>query len=132
MKEEVKAFNAIMRLEHDFKTILSACTGDVQYLLALITKVGAYIYSYFDFSLILFKISTSATSLLSDNTTKLKSAIITYIHKDRKASSIYVADYDVDILVPSNIKDICGFRHVDTASHLCPLRLKVKFDNDPL
>jgi hypothetical protein len=42
-EEEVKAFDAIMKLERGFNTVLSACAGDVRHLLALITKVNAYI-----------------------------------------------------------------------------------------
>ena len=36
---EIAAFKSIMRLERGFRTIVSACTGDIRYLLALINKV---------------------------------------------------------------------------------------------
>jgi hypothetical protein len=41
--EEIEAFKSIMRLERGFRTIVSACTGDVRHLLALIKKVCAYV-----------------------------------------------------------------------------------------
>jgi hypothetical protein len=82
--------------------------------------------------LIISKISSSASGLRSDDTTKLKSAIIGFIHEDPKKGSVYAADYEMEILVASDIKDMRGFRHVDTASHLCPLRLKAEFEKDPL
>jgi hypothetical protein len=62
----------------------------------------------------------------------LKSAILAYIHEDPKSGSEYAADYDVELLLPSDIKDMRGFKHVDTAAHLCPLRFKAKFDEDAL
>ena len=39
---EIEAFKSIMRLERGFRTIVSACTGDVRHLLALVraTAVG--------------------------------------------------------------------------------------------
>lgn len=39
-----------MNLKHGFRTIVSACTGDVQHILALINKVGACIDNSSDFS----------------------------------------------------------------------------------
>ena len=41
--QEIEAFKSIMRLERGFRTIVSACTGDVRHLLALINKVCAYV-----------------------------------------------------------------------------------------
>jgi hypothetical protein len=41
--EEIKAFKSIMKLEQGFRTIVSACTGDMRHLLALINKVCAYV-----------------------------------------------------------------------------------------
>jgi hypothetical protein len=38
----MKAFSSIMKLERGFRTIVSACSGDVRRLLALINKVGPY------------------------------------------------------------------------------------------
>jgi len=34
----MNAFNSIMKLERGFRTIVSACTGDVRHILALIKK----------------------------------------------------------------------------------------------
>jgi len=82
--------------------------------------------------LIYLKISSSASGLRSDDTAKLKSAILAFIHEDPKTGSTYAANYDVEILLPSDIKDMHGFKHVDTAAHLCPLRFKAKFNEDPL
>ena len=82
--------------------------------------------------LIYSKISSSATGLRSDDTAKLKSAILAFIHEDPKIGSTYAANYDVEILLPSDIKDMHGFKHVDTAAHLCPLQFKAKFNEDPL
>jgi hypothetical protein len=62
----------------------------------------------------------------------LKSGILSLIHEVPKSGSIYSADYEVEMLVAGDEKDIRGFRHVDTAAHLCPLRLKAEFDEDPL
>ena len=74
----------------------------------------------------------AASGLRSDDTTKLKSAILSFMHEDPKHGSIYAADYVVEILVPSDAKYMRGFKHVDTAALLCPLRLKADFDQDPL
>jgi len=63
---------------------------------------------------------------------KLKSAILSFIHEDLKHGSIYVADYEIEKLVANDAKDMCGFKHVDTAAHHCPLSLKADFDEDPL
>ena len=63
---------------------------------------------------------------------KLKCTILSFIYEDPKHGSIYAADCEVEILVASNAKDMRGFKHVDTAAHLCPLRLKANFDEDPL
>jgi hypothetical protein len=43
-EEEIKAFSSIMKLERGFRAIVSACSGDVRHILALINKVGAFIY----------------------------------------------------------------------------------------
>ena len=80
---------------------------------------------------IFFKVSQAACGLRSDDTTKLKSSILTYIHEDPKQGSIFAFDYDVQILIASDSKDLRGFRHIDTAVHLCPLRLKANFEQDP-
>jgi hypothetical protein len=77
------------------------------------------------------KVSSAASGLRSDDTTKLKSAILSFLHEDPKHGSKYAADYEVEILVASDTKDVRGFSHVDTAAHLCPLRLKADFDEDP-
>jgi hypothetical protein len=78
------------------------------------------------------KVSSAASGLRSDDTTKLKSAILSFIHEDPKRGSIYATDHEMEILVASDAKDLRGFKHVDTAAHLCPLRLKADFDKDPL
>lgn len=78
------------------------------------------------------EVSSAASGLRSDDTTKLKSAILSFIHEDPKRGSIYTADFEVEMLVASDAKDMRGFKHVDTAAHLCPLRLKADFDADPL
>ena len=54
------------------------------------------------------------------------------MHEDPKRGSMYAADYKVEILVPSDAKDMRGFKHVDTAALLCLLHLKADFDEDPL
>jgi len=74
----------------------------------------------------------AASGLRSDDTTKLKSAILSFIHEDPKHGSIYAADYEIEKLVANDAKDMRGFKHVDTAAHLCPLSLKADFDEDPL
>ena len=132
-EEEVKAFDAIMKLERGFNAILSACADDVRHLSSLITKVSASIdFLFISSTDFISKVSASASGLRSDDTAKLKSAILPYIHEDPKSGSVYAAFYDVELLLPSDIKDTRGFRHVDTAAHLCPLRFKAKFDEDPL
>jgi len=130
-EEEMKAFSSIMKLERGFRTIISACSGDVRHLLALINKVGTYIYNPLFSSQCFLKVSSAASGLRSDDTTKLKSAILSFLHEDPKHGSKYAADYEVEILVASDAKDVRGFRHIDTAAHLCPLRLKADFDEDP-
>jgi hypothetical protein len=129
--EENEAFKSIMRLERGFRTIVSACTGDVRHLLSLINKVYASMSPIISLAEIFSKVSQAACGLRSDDTTKLKSSILTYIHEDPKQGSIFAYDYDLQILVASDPKDLRGFRHTDTAVHLCPLRLKADFENDP-
>jgi hypothetical protein len=62
----------------------------------------------------------------------LKTAILSFIHEDPKRGSKFAADYEIEILVASDAKDMRGFKHVDIAALLCPLRLKGDFDEDPL
>ena len=129
--KEIEAFKLIMRLKRGFRTIVSACTGDVQHLLALINKVCTWctILHLAELSL---KLSQSAYGLRSDDTAKLKSGILTLMHEDPKHGSAFASDYDIDILTTSDLKDLCRFQHMDTAAHLCPLQLKAHFEKDPL
>ena len=89
-------------------------------------------YAPISLSLFVFELSHSACGLRSDDTTKLKSAIIASIYEDPKQGSPFAGDYDFNILIASDSKDLRGFQHVDTAAHLCPLRLQARFENDPL
>ena len=121
-----------MRLERRFQDVVSACTIDTRHLLALITKVHAYML-LFIFGLTILEISEAACGLRSDDTTKLKSAILSYFYEEPKRGSMFASDYDnFEVLVASNGKDLHGFQHMDTAVHLCPLRLKEEFEVDPL
>ena len=79
-----------------------------------------------------FKISQSASGLRSDDTAKLKTAILTYIHEDPKHGSKFASDYEVEMLITSDSKVFHGFQHLDTGDLLCPLRLKAEFERDPL
>ena len=99
-----------------------------------VNQQSRYMYRHFlEFLLIFFlEVSLAASGLQSDDTTKLKCTILSFIHEDPKHGSIYAADYEVEILVASDAKDMRGFKHVDTATHLCLLRLKADFDEDPL
>jgi len=91
------------------------------------------IYALFSHSIILSQVSEAASASRSDDTTKLKSAILTYMHEDPKRGSQFAGDYDgLELLIPSDSKDKRGFKHLDTAVHLCPFRLKEDFDKDPL
>jgi hypothetical protein len=128
----MKAFNSVMKLERGFRTVVSACSGDVRHILALINKVGTFIQMSPLLSSDCLKVSSAASGLRSDDTAKLKSAILSFIHEDPKRGSIYATDYVMETLVASDAKDLRGFKHVDTAAHLCPLRLKADFDRDPL
>ena len=74
----------------------------------------------------------AAAASRSDDTTKLKSAILTYIHEDPKRGSKFSDTDNFELLVTSDSKDLRGFRHLDTAVHLCPLRLMDDFENDSL
>ncbi len=121
-----------MRLERRFRDVVSACTVDTRHILALITKVCAYRH-IFHILLTTLKISEAACGLRSDDTTKLKSAILTYFYEVPKLGSLFANDYDnFEVLVASEGKGLRGFQHMDTAVHLCPLRLKEEFDADPL
>ena len=112
-----------MKLERGFNAILSACTDDVrQDLLALIIIDFLYPFDWF-----YSKVSASASGFRSDDTAKLKSAILSYVHVDFKSGSKYA-----ELLLPSDIKDVRGFTHVDMAAHLCPLLFNAEFDEDPL
>jgi hypothetical protein len=55
-EEEIKAFSSIMKLERGFRAIVSACSGDVRHILALINKVGPFIY--LDLSLFILIVSS--------------------------------------------------------------------------
>jgi hypothetical protein len=79
-----------------------------------------------------FKLSQSAYGLRSDDTTKLKSGILAFVHEDPKHRSAFTSDYNMEILIASDSKDLRGFQHMDTAAHLCPLRLKAHFEEDLL
>jgi hypothetical protein len=128
---EFQAFASIMKLERGFRAIISACKDDTTLFLAIISKVRAHICILLSFSE-LVKISEAAAASRSDDTTKLKSAILTYLHEDPKQGSRFSADFEFGLLVPSDPKEARGFRHFDTAVHLCPLRLRAEFERDPL
>lgn len=81
---------------------------------------------------IIFKFSDAANEARADDTGKLKFAIFNYIFKDPKAGSKFRDLEGYEILLPTDSKDNRGFRHVDTASFLCSLRLKEEFEKDPL
>jgi len=91
-----------------------------------------HIFDPLSWSIILLQISEAASASRSDDTAKLKSAILTYMHEDPKHGSRFKDDYDFELLVPGDSKDKRGFRHLDTAVHLCPLRLIDKFEKDPM
>jgi hypothetical protein len=79
-----------------------------------------------------FELSHSACGLRSDDTTKLKTAILSLIHEDPKQGSTFAHDYNFARLIAGDPKELRGFHHIDTAAHLCPLRLKAHFEDDPL
>ena len=87
---------------------------------------------FFIWLIYFFKLSQSAYGLRSDDTTKLKSGILAFVHEDPKRGSAFASDYDMEILIASDSKDLRGFQHMDTAAHLCPLQLKAHFEEDPL
>jgi hypothetical protein len=80
----------------------------------------------------IFKFSDAANEARADDTSKLKFAILNYMFEDPKAGSKFKDHEGYEILIPIDIKDSRGFRHIDTASFLCPLRLKEEFEKDPL
>lgn len=55
------------------------------------------------------KISEAAAGSRSDDTTKLKSIILTYLHEDPKQGSRFSADYEFSLLIPSDPKEACRF-----------------------
>jgi hypothetical protein len=61
----------------------------------------------------------------------LKSSILALIHENPKEGSTFAHDYDLQILIASDSKELRGLKHMDTAAHLCPLPLKADFENDP-
>ena len=64
---------------------------------------------------------------------RLKTLIPNYIREDPTQESRFrnrIEDYMT--LLPTASKNFRGFQHVDTASLLCPLRLKVEFEADPV
>jgi len=52
--------------------------------------------------------------------------------EDPKGGSKFKDLEGYEVLLPVDTKDSRGFRHIDTASLLCPLHLKEEFDHDPL
>lgn len=80
-----------MKLERGFNTVLSACAGDVRHLLALITKVNAYIVYFFFISSDLFK------DLFISNRTSI-----------RRYGEIEVVDPCIYSRRSQNWLDICG------------------------
>jgi len=54
------------------------------------------------------------------------------MYEDPKAGSSFKDLEGYEILLPNDLKDSRGFRHIDTANFLCPLRLKEEFEKDPL
>jgi hypothetical protein len=95
-------------------------------------REGICIYALFSWSIILLQISEAASASRSDDTAKLKSAILTYMHEDPKHGSRFKGDYDLELLIPGDSKDKRGFQHLDTAVHLCPFRLMDDFEKDPM
>ena len=67
----------------------------------------------------------------SDDTGKLKFDILKYIYEDPKKGSRFPVELQDAHVVASDSKMLRGFRHIDFADHLCPLRLKAQFERDP-
>ncbi len=80
----------------------------------------------------IFKFSDAANEARADDTGKLKFALLNYMYEDPKTGSSFKDLEGYEILLPNDSKDSRGFRHIDTASFLCPLRLKKEFEKDPL
>ena len=119
-----------MELEHGFQDIITACKSDPPSLMALIAKVCTYMRFYVLLSLNSTKISEAANSARADDTGKLKFSILNYIYEDLKVGSKFKNHHGFETLLPNDPKDDRGFRHLDTADLLCPLRLNEEFEAD--
>ncbi|KAF8876376.1 hypothetical protein CPB84DRAFT_1852984 [Gymnopilus junonius] len=114
-EEERKVFKAIMRLERGFRPVVDACAVNPRAFLGLISLI-----------------SEASSASRGDDTAKLKASIVDLIYEDPKLGSMFAADYDIECLISSDGKQSRGFYHLDTAAHLCPLRLREDFDADPV
>ena len=68
----------------------------------------------------------------SDDTSKLKGAIVELIYEDPRAGSRFKDDYDIQCLLAGDDKDTRGFYHLDTADLLVPLSMREDFNDDPV
>jgi hypothetical protein len=119
-----------MKLGRGFFALVNGCKSKPDRLLTVINEVSTYYIYWHVF--IIFKFSDAANEARADDTGKLKFAILNYMFEDPKSGSKFKDLEGYEILLPIETKDSRGFHHIDTASFLCPLRLKEEFEKDPL
>jgi hypothetical protein len=78
-----------------------------------------------------FKITKARNQARSDDTNKIKFSILNLFYEDPKIGSKFKDRDGFQALLPHDPKDSRGFKHLDTADLLCPLRLQDDFQADP-
>ena len=76
--------------------------------------------------------SEAAGNARSDDTNKLKTSILEYLYENPIRGSRFPPELENPRLLNSDPKDLRGFRNLDTADLLCPLRLRDVFLEDPM
>jgi len=77
------------------------------------------------------KISDASSASRADDTSKLKNAILDLIYEDPKKGSTFPLELQDERLVASDSKSLRGSHNIETAYHLCLLKLKATFEEDP-
>jgi hypothetical protein len=77
------------------------------------------------------QISEASCASRADDTSKLKNAILDYIYEDPKKGSSFPPALQNEKLVSAAPKSLRGFRNIETTYHLCPLKFKSTFEENP-
>ena len=121
-----------MKLERGFREVVDACATDTSTFVALIKEVCHIAHICAHLLSRSFQVNNAAGRSRSDDVSSLKAAILDYIYEDPKKGSRFSVDIQSERLLSNESKEYWGYRNIDTADHLCPLKLKDEFGKNPM